>query len=169
MMLRHILFAVSVVAISPLSHAEGFDIKTGAWEVTSTSTMSGMLVPKGTLDQMPPAQRAKLEAMMAARAGKSSPHTSTTCITKQDLDRGQLTKSDGANCARKVIAQSARHYEMEETCTGEEASKTRAKFDARSSESYSAVIERVQGEGGKAHIEMSGRWLGAECKKGSGG
>jgi hypothetical protein len=169
MTLRHILFAVAAVALAPLSHAEGFDIKTGAWEVTSTSTTSGMLVPKDSLDKMPPAQRAKLEAMMAARAGKSSAHTSTTCITKQDLERGQLTKSDSANCTRKVIAQTARHYEMEETCTGEDASKTHAKFDAKSAESYTGLIDRVQGEGGKAHIEMSGRWLGAECKKGSGG
>lgn len=168
MTLRRILFAVAAMALTPLSHAEGFDIKTGAWEVTSATAMSGMPIPKDALDKMPPAQRAKMEAAMAARAGKTNSHTSTTCMTKQDLDRGQLMKSDDAKCMRKVIAQTASHYEMEETCTGPDPSKTHAKFDAKSAESYTAVMDRMQGEGGKVHVEMTGRWLGAACKKGSG-
>jgi len=106
---------------------------------------------------------------MAARAGKTNSHTTTTCVTKQDLDRGQMMKSDDAKCTRKVISQSASHYEMEETCAGPEPSKTHAKFDAKSAESYTSVIDRVQAEGAKVHVEMAGRWLGATCKKGSGG
>jgi len=169
MTLRRILFAVAAVTLSPLSNAEGFDIKTGAWEVTSATAMSGMPIPKDALDKMPPAQRAKMEAVMAARAGKTNSRTSTTCVTKQDLDRGRLMKSDDAKCTRKVIAQTAVRYEMEETCTGPDPSTTHAKFNAKSAESYTAVIDRMQGQGGEVRVEMSGRWLGATCKKGSGG
>ena len=57
---------------------------------------------------------------------------------------------------------------MDETCTGPDPSKTHAKFDAKSAESYTGAIDRMQGEGGKVHVEMTGRWLGAACKKGSG-
>ena len=110
MTLHHILFAVAAAALTSLSHAEGFDIKTGAWEVTTSTAIAGMPIPKSSLDKMPPEQRAKMEAAMAARAGNTNSHTSTTCVTKQDLDRGQLMKSDDANCTRKVIAQTARHY-----------------------------------------------------------
>ena len=168
MTLRRIIFAVATVTLSPLSHAEGFDIKTGAWEVTSATAMSGLPIPKDALDKMPPAQLAKMEAVMAARAGKTNSHTSTTCVTKQDLDRGQLMKSDDANCTRKVLAQTAGRYEMEETCTGLDPSTTHAKFNAKSAESYTAVIDRMQGQGGKVRVEMTGRWKGAACKKGSG-
>lgn len=168
MMLRQILLTVAAVALSPLAHAGGFDIKTGAWEVTSVTAMSGIAVPKDALDKMPPAQRAKMEAAMAARAGKTNSHTSTTCVTKQDLDRGQLLKSEDAKCTRRVLAQTASHYDMEESCTGPSPSKTHAKFDAKSTESYMAVLDRQQGDGGKVHVEMTGRWLGAACKKGSG-
>jgi hypothetical protein len=169
MMLRRLLGVMTAIAAVPLCHAEGFDIKTGAWEVTLTTAMSGMPIPKDALDKMPPAQRAKMEAMMTARAGKDNIHRSTTCVTKQDLDRGQLLKSEEANCTRKVITQTARHYEMEETCSGAEPSKTHARFDAKSAESYTGSMDRMQGQGGKVHVEMTGRWLGAACKKGEGG
>ena len=166
MLLRHVLPAVAAVTLSPLSHAGAFDIKTGAWEVTSTTAMSGIPIPKDALDKMPPAQRAKMEAAMAARAGKANSHTSTTCVTKLDLERGQLLKSEDAKCTRIVISQTASRYEMEETCTGPDPSKTHAKFDAKSSESYMAIMDRQQGDGGKVHVEMSGRWLSAACKMG---
>jgi hypothetical protein len=166
MTLRTVLFAAAVVTLAPLTHAGGFDIKTGAWEVTGSTSMSGMPMPKDALDKMPPAQRARLEAAMAARAGKVTSHTSTTCVTQRDLDRVDLMKSEGANCSRKIISQTARHYEMEETCTAPEPSKTHAKFDAKSAESYSGSIDRMQGSG-KVHVETTGRWLGAVCKKGA--
>lgn len=168
-MTRHqIIFAVAAVALAPLSHAEGFNIRTGAWEVTMASSVSGMPVPKDALSRMPPEQRAKIEAAMAARAGKTNASTSTTCVTKEDLERGQLMKSDDARCTRKVIAQMASRYEMEETCTGPEPSKTHAKFEAQSAERYTAVMDRLQGEGGKVHVEFTGRWLRAACPKGGG-
>lgn len=163
----HLFVALAALALAPLAHAESFDIKTGAWEVTMSTAMSGMPVPKDTLDKMSPEQRAKMQAAMAARAGKDSTRTTTTCVTKQDLDRGQIMKSEDAHCTRKVLAQTASRYEMDETCTGPEPSKTHTRFDAKSSESYTAVMDRTQGEGGKLHVDMSGRWLGATCKKGS--
>jgi hypothetical protein len=168
MPLRHRLVSIAALALTPLSYAESFDIKTGSWEVTVATAMSGMPIPKDALDKMSPEQRAKMQAAMAARSGKDSSRTLTTCVTKQDLERGQLMKSDDANCTRKVLAQTASRYEMDETCAGAEPSKTHMRFDAKSSESYTAVMDRMQGEGGKVHMEMSGRWLGAVCKKGSG-
>ena len=168
MTLRHIIFAVAAVALTPLSHAEGFNVRTGAWEVTTASTVSGMPVPKDALARMPPEQRAKIEAAMAARAGKTSASTSTTCVTKEDLERGQLTKSGDARCTRKVIAQTASRYEMEETCAGPEPSKTHAKFEAQSAERYTAVLDRLQGERGRVRVELTGRWIGAACQKGGG-
>lgn len=166
MLPRLLTLAIAAAALIPLAHADGFDIKTGAWTVTVRTAMSGMPIPKAALDRMPPEQRAKMEAVMAARARDVKPHTLTTCVTKADLDRGQLMKPENANCTRKLIAQTARRYEVDETCAGEEPSKTHGKFEATSAESYTGSVDRTQGEG-KVYIEMSGRWLSATCKKGS--
>jgi hypothetical protein len=156
-----------VLAALPLwCRAEALDLRTGAWETTWTTTITGNLIPKETLDKMPPERRAKFEEAMRARAGKTNTHTTTGCVTKQDLDRGQFLQSENKNCTRKVITQSARHLEIEETCAAPENSKTHAKFDATSTQDYVGSMDRVQGDGGKMHLETSGRWLGPTCKKG---
>ena len=36
-------------------------------------------------------------------------------------------------------------------------------LDAKSPEAYTAKIDRSRGEGGKVHIELTGRWLDAKC------
>ncbi len=104
---------------------------------------------------------------MRARSGKVNTTTEQSCITQQDLDRGFLDKSEQENCTRKVITQSARHLEFEETCTAPEPSVRHAKFDATSSESYTGVFDMTRDQGTKVHIEMSGRWLDATCKEGA--
>ena len=103
---------------------------------------------------------------MRARSGKVKTTTLQSCVTQQDLDRGDLGKSERKNCTRKVITQSPRHMEVEETCAAPEASVGHFKFDAASPEKYTGVIDITQGAGTKVHVEMSGRWLGAACKKG---
>jgi hypothetical protein len=127
-----------------------------------STSATGMPIPQDALDKMPLAQRAKIEESLRARAGKVNTNTSRTCITKEDLDRGDLMTPEEANCKRNVIAQSARHLEVEETCGAPKASKTLFKFDAKSSESYAATVDRVANQG-KVHMEMAGRWLATTC------
>jgi hypothetical protein len=157
--------ALAVVALPLVSHAETLDIKTGAWEVTISTAMSGMPIPKEAMAKMSPEQRAGMEASMRAQAGQGKPHTSRSCVTREDIDRGQLMRSDEPNCKRKVITQNARHVEMEEVCTGPEPSKSHFKVDATSNERYTGSIDTTRGDG-KAHVDMTGRWIAATCTKG---
>jgi len=163
--MKTILAALVLIALPLAGHAEALDVKTGAWEVTESTAVSGTLMPKEALDKMPPEQRARVEASMHAHAGSGKPHSNRSCVTRQDLDRGELMHSDKPNCKRKVITQNARHLEMEEICTGPEPSKSHFKFDATSSERYTGSIDMTRGEG-KVHVDMSGRWIGATCTKG---
>lgn len=163
--MKTVLAALVLTGLPLASQAATLDIKTGAWEVTLTTAMSGMPIPKEAMAGMSPAQRAKMEASMRAQAGLGKPRTSRSCVTRQDLDRGELGNSEQPNCKRKVITQNARHLEMEEVCTGPEPSKSHFKFDAPSNERYIGSIDMVRGEG-KVHVDMSGRWLGATCTKG---
>ncbi len=155
------------LAIAPLgTRAEAFDIKPGAWEVTTTTAIKGMLIPKETLDKMPPEQRAKVEQQMRARAAKPNTHTTHSCVTKEKLARSEVLKSSKPNCTRKVISHSARKLEIEETCPPPQATKSHFKLEAKSAESYIGTIDITQSEGGKVHVDMSGHWLSAVCKKG---
>lgn len=163
----YLAFAIGAGAFPLYCQAGDFDVRTGAWETTSTTTMAGVMIPKAALMQMPPAQRAKVEAMMQARAGKANTHTSIECVTQQDLDRGRLMKSDEANCTRRIIAQSAHHLEMEQTCSGPEGSTSRFVLDAESPTRYSSSVDVARTEGGKVHVTIDGRWLGATCPKGA--
>ncbi len=157
--------ALAVVALPLVSHAETLDIKTGAWEVTISTAMSGMPIPKEAMAKMSPEQRAGMEASMRAQAGQGKPHTSRSCVTREDIDRGQLMRSDEPNCKRKVITQNARHVEMEEVCTGPEPSKSHFKVDATSNERYTGSIDTTRGDG-RVHVDMTGRWIAATCTKG---
>jgi hypothetical protein len=159
--------ALLLIAVPLACQAENFDVKTGAWEITVSTTMAGMMMPKEAMANMPPAQRAKFEAMMQARAGKANTHTTHSCVTPEDLARGKLMakEKERKNCTRKVISQAARHFEFEEVCAAPEASTTHAKFDAASAESYTATMDMTRNDG-KVHVDMRGRWLGPTCKKG---
>lgn len=155
------------IAILPLgSQAESFDIKTGAWEVTTTTTIEGMLIPKEVLAKMPPEQRAKFEQQMKSRAAKPDTDTEHSCITKEELDRNEILKSENPQCTRNVISNSGRKLEVEETCPPPQATKTHFKLEAKSPENYVGTIDVVQRDGGKVHVDMTGRWLSAVCKKG---
>lgn len=161
-----ILLAALALAACPLSgHAETLDIKTGAWEITESTAVSGMMIPKDALAGMSPEQRARVEASMRSHAGSGKPHITRSCVTRQDLDRGDLQRNEEPSCKRKVITQNARHLEVEDVCTGPEPSKAHLKLDATSNESYTGSIDVTRSDG-KIHVDMSGRWIGATCTKG---
>ena len=153
-----------ILAALPLcGHAESLDIKTGLWEIVMSTAISGVPIPAAALANMPAAQRAKIEESMRARAGKVNTNTTRSCVTQADLDRGNLLESEDKNCMRNVIEQNARRFEVEETCGAPEPTKTHMTFAAKTPESYTATLDRAQGEGGKVHVEMSGRWVTAVC------
>jgi hypothetical protein len=58
------------VAMPLYALADSLNAKVGAWEITTTSLMTGMPVPPEALAGMPPEQRARIEKAMRARSGK---------------------------------------------------------------------------------------------------
>lgn len=143
--------------------ADQFNVKPGAWESTVTTLTKGMMIPAEALAGMPPAQRAKVEKSMQARSGKPSTHKS--CVTKADLDQDRMIKAeDEANCKKKIISKSASKMVYEQTCTGENAYKSTVTVEAKTPESIAATMDMVRrGDGGKIHVDMKGKWLGASC------
>jgi hypothetical protein len=154
------------VAIPVYALADSFNAKPGAWEITMTTLTKGMMIPAEDLADMPPAQRARIEKAMQARAGKPSTHVTKSCVTKADLDQDRVLKSDeDEHCKKNIISKSASKIVYEQTCSGPEASKSTVTVEAKSPESLAATMDMVQQRsgGGKIHVDIKGKWLGASC------
>jgi len=148
------------------ARADSFNAKPGAWEMTITTLTTGMPAPPDVLAKMSPEQRAKIEAMMQARAGKPSTHGYPSCLTQKDLDEDRIIKkSDGEDqCTQKVITKSANRLVLEKTCPAPRASTSKMTMEAKTPESIVASIDMVQGGAeGKVHVDMKGHWLSASC------
>ena len=145
--------------------ADSLNAKVGAWEMTMTTLTTGMLVPAEAMASMAPEQRAKIEKAMQARAGKPSTQVTKSCITKEDLERDQLIKSDDeGKCTKRIVSKSANKILFEQTCAAPHVSTTTVMIEAKTPESLVASMDMVQGNaGGKIHVDINGRWLGASC------
>lgn len=158
--------AVAFAVATPLyALAAPLNAKTGAWEMTTTVLTTGMPAPAETLAKMPPEQRAKIEKMMQARAGKPSIRVTKNCVTQEKLDQDRIIKSDDeGQCKKKIISKSANKIVFEQTCGAPRASTSTVALEAKTPESIVASMDMVQGgASGKVHVDIKGRWLGASC------
>jgi hypothetical protein len=146
--------------------AEALNIKPGLWDMSTTTAVSGSMMPPELLAQMPPEQRARLEAAMKQRgAGGGQAHSTKSCVTKEDLQRGSVKADkdeDHKNCEYRVVTQTATHMETHFHCTGEGARDGEMKMEAVSPEQFKGAIQ-VTTPNGKVNVQLAGHWLGASC------
>ncbi len=162
-----VTIAVALAAGTSLcALAETFNAKPGAWEMNVTTLTTGNPIPADVIAQMPPDKRAEIEEAMKERAGKPDSHTFKTCVTQKDLDQNSMIKSEkDSTCSRKVLLKSATKIVIEQSCPAPRASAGKATIEAKTPENIVAIIDTVQGgAGGKIHVHMKGRWLGASCE-----
>lgn len=152
-------FAACILVLSAsAAHAESFDAKPGAWEMTTT--MTGVTIPPEALARMPPERRAMIEKRMA---DGRAPDVRKSCVKKEDLDQDRFMQSTDASCTVKTVSRTSTKLVMATTCTGERASTGTMTFEAKSPESVVGSIDQERGDGSKFHIGIVGRWLGASC------
>lgn len=156
-------------AASPLT----LNVRPGLWEMTSQSETQGIPgLPPELLARMTPAQRAKVEAMMAAsRANARKPHSEKTCATEKDLRQGfDLGEHEpGVKCTRTVLSRSATAMEVRTVCRGGPRHSTgHFHFEAPNPTTMNGTFEVTMREG--THVMavksvMHGHWLGPDCGK----
>ena len=157
--------AIAFAVATPLyALASSFNAKPGAWEITTTTLTQGMVIPADLLANMPPAQRAKIEKSMQARSGKPSTRVRKSCVTQEKLDQVDMIASDDdGHCKKKFISKSASKIVVESICPAPHAYTAKWTVEARTPESLAASADLVQKGGGKIHVDIKGRWLGASC------
>jgi Protein of unknown function (DUF3617) len=156
---------VAALLLAPaLLHAASLNSKPGAWEITTMTKMPGMAIPADAMANLPEAQRARIEAAMGSRMGKSHSTTIKSCVTQKDLDEDRIVKSDeDRKCTRKIISKTATSMVMEQSCPAPQAHTSRMSVQASSPTAMAATIDITRPDGFKMHIDMKGRWLGASC------
>ncbi len=92
------------------------NVKTGLWESTITSTISGQLpVPAEMLNRLSPEQRAKFEARRKAHSGTRTNTTTTkTCETKEKL--AQEPFNDQKECKQTLLKSTSSQAEVKLEC-----------------------------------------------------
>jgi Protein of unknown function (DUF3617) len=145
--------------------AASLNLKAGAWETTTSATITGTPVPDAALANMTPAQRAGLEKAMQARSQKAAARVRKSCMTQQDLDEDHILRSDSERlCSMKILSKSASRMVFEQTCPAPHAATSTVTMEATTPESLVMDIDVVQGgASGKVHVITKGRWLGASC------
>jgi len=153
------------------------DIKTGQWEYTVTTQMSGMTqaaagkqMPQLTPDQLakiPPEQRARIEAMMKGAGGQPTTTVTKRCVKKEDLAKLNPNANQDQSCKMTVTSSSRTKQEIHMDCemNGNKQTGT-AVFEALSSESMKFNVQvSATNNGQPMNMTINGtsKWLGDTC------
>jgi hypothetical protein len=154
------------------------DVKTGEWEYTVTTQMTGLpapqqmpSIPPEQLAKMPPDQRAKIEAALqragAMSSGKPMTTTSRNCIKKDDLAKMIPNANKDQSCKFTLVSSSHAKQELKMDCDSNGGKQTgTVVVEALSPESTKFNFQIASNQDGhmmNMNINGTSRWLGAAC------
>ncbi len=156
-----------------------FDVKTGLWESTTTTEMSGLpampampQLSEEQLSKMPPQARAQVEAMMKNKGGVGAPRTTTgrSCITKETLS--QAWGMNQQNCTSKLVSSSGSQQKIHMECNMQGSTAvgdlTVDRVDDAHAKGTMTLKTTVGGSAkqmGPVDMKMSfsSKWVGSDC------
>ena len=170
------LMACSLVPA--LAQNAPIDMRTGLWEVSTQRATTGMpkmpampAIPPAALAQMPPAQRAQIEAMLKARRGAvSGKHVAKVCVTAASLRKGAaFGMPHKANCERTKNVRTTHGWDIQEVCHQDGGRQSmNIHYEVVNRETLQGAVNIAMHERGH-DITMKqvshGRWLGPDCGK----
>lgn len=147
------------------------DVQMGLWEVTAQAQTSGALPPQAQeqLQNLPPAQRARIEAaMQAAMAEAQRGHVFRECMTPERLSRGFGGGDDSAECKTSLVRNTRTDFEYHKTCKSADGTShsEKAVFHMADRHHVAGTVDVVASQGGhpmKIHQVISGKWLASSC------
>lgn len=96
-------------------------VKTGLWQVTTTSSDTEQLpIPSALLGKLTPEQRARVEERMNTRSS-DAPRVRKRkyCLTKDQLNQGATFGQDRKSCTRTIFAATSDRLEMRIECASQ--------------------------------------------------
>jgi hypothetical protein len=174
--MRALVAFVSVLLLAAVIFAadvQPMNLKTGLWETTVTSQMSGMPpIPPEILSKMTPAQRDAMEKAAAGR-GMGGPRTTTTrnCVTKESLAKAlSFGENKDQNCTRTVVSSTSSRQELHLECTngqiktsGDVHFETSGQESVKGSATMSATGGPGAGRGMNMKMDFNSKWVSDDC------
>lgn len=156
------------------------DVKTGEWEYTVTTQMTGIgpaggakqmpQIPPDQLAKMPPDVRARVEAQMkqaqAVMNGQPTTTTSKNCIKKEDLAKFNPSNMGNQNCKTTIANSSSRKLEMKMECTDTNRMSGTVLVEATGSDSIKFNLDMTGANNGQPmtmKANGTGKWVGGTC------
>ncbi len=162
------VICMCALAVLANEKVQPLNVKTGLWQVTMTSAVSGLPpIPPEMLARMTPEQRAKFEAVMKARgSGTPKTRTYTSCVTKEQLDSDPFSDNT-KNCTRTVLRSTGSAMEIREVCQEADIkSDLTIQIQALDSENVKGSGHVTDAGGNRAMniaTDFTAKWLGAAC------
>jgi len=169
MKMKIVLFAgVAGLCLLAADKFQPINAKLGLWEVTSTQMMTGAPpIPAEALAKMPPEQRERMEAMFKQRLGQPVVRTNQTCMTQDKLAKAPFAEEKEA-CQRTIVSSTSKSFEMHQDCTEKNGYQTSAdaKYEVVGDNAMKGSIKvkaTHDGHTTNMNIDLSGKWLSADC------
>jgi hypothetical protein len=168
--------AISLALLAAVQAQAQTSIKPGLWEMNNkvktgnAQTDQALSMAMQQLANMPPAQRAQMEAMMAQngvsmpKQGADGGMTLTACVTPEMAARKEIPIHQKGKCTSKQD-QVANGIDIAFTCT-DPASSGRGQIRFQGDSAYTMTMDVNNSTGAgpqKATVESTGRWLSATC------
>jgi len=150
--------------VTPLS------IKTGLWEVTTTTAASDdSMLPAGLLEKLTPEQRARMEERMKARQADVQKTTITKqCLTRPELESGVLFRTAAKSCTWTVLSSTKSNVEMRGDCVDQGfKTEVRLLIEALGPEAAEGSVQfSTSGKNNNATraSTFKAKWIGPFCK-----
>jgi hypothetical protein len=160
-------FALTLLAGSAAWAADyaPMDVKTGVWEVTITTQTKGS-IPESLLSNLPPDQRARIEAAMKQQFGSPRTTTHRSCVKKEDLSK-PLFDQDQKTCKATLVSASSTKRESRVECKeAEGVGSGTLRIEATNSEAVKiagTVAFNAGGNGFNTVINGTAKWISAVC------
>lgn len=163
------------LVLTATAHAQMVQRKPGLWEMQMSGSGAGMNMPnmQEHLAQMPPEQRAQVEAMMKQRGISFGANSMAMrfCVTPQDVKEEKesadsFLKGKGSDhCKSKTLARSATEIKFSAVCKDEDGD-TR-EVDGRiydlSPERFNMDMTSRSKAHGETKYQQKARWVSADC------
>jgi len=173
--MKRFLIALAMLTITTAA-AQAQTIKPGLWELNNTvktgdiQTDAAIQMAMQQLANMPPAQRAQMEAMLAQngvsvpKVGGDGTMTVTACVTPEMAAKKELPLNQKGNCTSKTVP-AADGLDVSFSCTNPTSSgQGRIRFSDDSH--YTMLMDvttEATGAPQKVKVNSTGRWVGASC------
>jgi len=145
----------------------------GLWEHSFTMKSQGGEMERAQAEMhkqmaaMPPEQRQKMEAMMASRGVKmgASGTSLKFCLSKEQAAKPAEPRMTG-DCTQSDVKRSGNTMSYKFACTKPQPVSGEGQVSYVSDKAYngtSSMTTQVKGQPQQMTMEMSGKWLAADC------